>query len=390
MPRQIVSWLIAFGLGAVLWSCSEESTTTPPVDDPDPNPTDTLRAPDPGLSYVPECGITLPLANCLGGNLPPDAIQSILDPEFLSVSEVDFLLNNDRVFGIEIEGQFFAFPQRIMNVHEVVNFSVRNTEGDLVVRTSATWCPLTFSFIEWRADWDNPTRARSSSFGVSGALLDNNLVLYDRETNSTWSQILGVSLLGEKAGVCLEKGRNTVDTTWLVWKTMHPNSGVLTNEPNLPTPINPNVYNTNQYQGYWAGLLAPPEKITFEDTRKSLQEVVLAVHGENGVEVIRPLSAVGTAEVSGTEMVMFQHISSETVFVFENNFEGQVRSFVQVDDGDDGLPRFQDIQSETIWTMDGIAESGPLAGKRLAQVPSFRVFWFAIASLYPNIPFTNI
>jgi hypothetical protein len=95
-----------------------------------------IRPPDPGLSHEPGCFGSLPAVNTLGGNLPPDAIPALSDPPFLSASEATYLDPGNRVFGVEIDGQFFTFPRNLMNYHKVVTFNAG------AVRTTATWCPL--------------------------------------------------------------------------------------------------------------------------------------------------------------------------------------------------------------------------------------------------------
>jgi len=378
----------ALVLAVALVACGGDSPTSSGGGGggPDPAPTDTLRPPDPGLSYTLGCLAALPIENCLGGNLAPDAIQSIRDPQWFTVEDADYLADGDRVFGMEAGGRFYAFPRKIMNWHEAVTFNVLGDSGETLFRTTASWCPLTFSFIEWRnPNWKNPANGRASSFGISGSLLDNNLVMYDRETRTTWSQIMGLGLAGPHAGACLEMGRHSVDTTWKIWRTLHPGTLVLTNTPSLPSPFNPDNYNINPYATYWAGRVKPPEKITFPDHRVPDQRVVVAVHGRDGsAAVLVGGRDTGRTTVGGTPVVFLMDPVSETIFAFENNIEGKARSFIASAPGEDGLPRFRDTDSGTVWSLDGIGLSGPLAGKRMAQVPAFRVYWFAWASLFPG------
>ena len=71
---------------------------------------------------------------------------------------------------------------------------------------------------------------RELTLGVSGKLIDGNLVMYDRETNSLFLQASGEGLEGELAG---EELQELAEGTWgLVpwgqWKSEHPNTLVLT------------------------------------------------------------------------------------------------------------------------------------------------------------------
>ena len=58
------------------------------------------------------------------GGVLPDGIPDLRDPNFLTPDEADYLLPDDRVFGVEINGEVKAYPLRIVNAHEMVNDSV--------------------------------------------------------------------------------------------------------------------------------------------------------------------------------------------------------------------------------------------------------------------------
>jgi hypothetical protein len=322
----------------------------------------------------------------VGGGLPPDAIPSLVDPEFLAADKATYLLPADRVFGVEVEGRYFAFPRKVMNFHEVATFSVD------WVRTTVTWCPLTFSFIEWRKEWKDPSLRRQNSFGVAGSLVDNNLVLFDREsisrfgTATTWPQILGIGMTGPGKGECLTQGRNAVDTTWELWRKLHPNTRIVTNR-NERTGVEPEFYDINPYERYWKGLETPPEPTTFIDDRLPWQQVVLGVHGQDGSAAVRLGSqAVAEATVGGTSVVFFSDPASGTTFAFENLVSGTRHSWVSHPPDSSGIPRFRDVQTGSVWSLDGVAQTGPLAGVRLAQVPAFHVFWFAWATFFRDTP----
>ncbi len=63
-------------------------------------------------------------------------------------------------------------------------------------------------------------------FGVSGLLYKRNLLFYDRQTDSLWSQLLSEAVTGPLAGthLALLPGENT---TWGMWKKEHPATQVL-------------------------------------------------------------------------------------------------------------------------------------------------------------------
>jgi hypothetical protein len=64
------------------------------------------------------------------------------------------------------------------------------------------------------------------TLGVSGMLWNRSLVMYDRETNSLWSHILGEAMQGRLQGTRLQQV-TSVMTDWQTWSTDHPDTTVL-------------------------------------------------------------------------------------------------------------------------------------------------------------------
>lgn len=67
---------------------------------------------------------------------------------------------------------------------------------------------------------------RRFTLGVSGRLLDENLVMWDEETGSLWSQILGEALQGNAKGTRLDM-LPAVFVGLGTWRRMHPDTHVL-------------------------------------------------------------------------------------------------------------------------------------------------------------------
>lgn len=68
------------------------------------------------------------------------------------------------------------------------------------------------------------------SLGVSGRLKDSNLIMWDEETNSLWSQIKGEALYGESKGKQLPM-LPAVFVSLATWSSMHPETLVLDMSP---------------------------------------------------------------------------------------------------------------------------------------------------------------
>lgn len=67
---------------------------------------------------------------------------------------------------------------------------------------------------------------RTYSFGVSGLLYNSNVLMYDLQTESLWSQIRRQAVTGPLSGTRLEALPSTL-TSWKKWKTRFPQTEVL-------------------------------------------------------------------------------------------------------------------------------------------------------------------
>lgn len=151
------------------------------------------------------------------GGPPKNGIPALDHPASVSAPEADQSLKaQDIILGLESSGIAKAYPVRILNWHEVVNDDV----GDQPVLIS--WCPLCGSGLVYdpRAD------GHRYMFGVSGLLYQQNLLFFDHETESLWSQLCGKAVAGPLAGTSLRL-LPVAMTTWRSWKAEHPQTLVL-------------------------------------------------------------------------------------------------------------------------------------------------------------------
>ena len=134
----------------------------------------------------------------MSGGPPPDGIPSIDDPTFLPAGEHS-LDPDDKVIGLVYDGVVRAYPHNIMVLHEIVNHDIG---GENI---AVTYCPLTATAQGFKTG--------STTLGVSGRLINSNLVMYDRDTGSLWPQIAATAIAGERTGETLEE----IDLTWTTW-----------------------------------------------------------------------------------------------------------------------------------------------------------------------------
>jgi hypothetical protein len=132
---------------------------------------------------------------------------------------VNEVLPRDAIPGIDDPSR--AYPVRILNNHEIVNDSLPGGDGS-VRPIAVTWCPICASAVVY----DRRVDGRTLTFGTSGKLADDALVMYDRETGSEWKQPLGRAIAGPLEGTDLAVVPSTT-TTWERFRAAHPDGAVL-------------------------------------------------------------------------------------------------------------------------------------------------------------------
>lgn len=178
----------------------------------------------------------------MSGGPPKDGIPSIDDPKFVAPGTVDYLDPGDPVFGVARDGAVKAYPQKILVQHEIVNDELAGAP------VSVTYCPLTGTVLGFeRGD---------TTFGVSGRLLNSNLVMYDRETETWWPQVLATAIPGlwnENPETRSLREFRLIWTTWERWRKQHPDTQVLSTDTGHAKNYNHDPYGSyNPRGGYYA------------------------------------------------------------------------------------------------------------------------------------------
>lgn len=255
-------------------------------------------------------------------------------------------------------------------------------------------------------------------FGVSGRLIMNSLVMYDRQTESYWSQLLGTAVQGPLSGTALEPVP-AAQMTWGEWRRLHPESRALRTdgwdgrdpyddyydradagvigEANPDRRLPPKSMVTGAVVGGvpvaypWAALAPEPGV-------GDVNEGVVDVDGADGaptpsVPTPRPDPASGFAvvnDVVGEVPVLVVHAreASSTV-LFDRRAGGRTLTFrsdpASPSDAVGLARRVVDLESGSRWSAwTGTAVDGPMAGRTLEILPSAPVYWFAWSDFYPG------
>ena len=218
-----------------------------------------------GISYAEWNGFqvelhSIPLEEISSGGPPKDGIPALMDPKFLSAKEVDFLSPQDRVLGIQGTHQAKAYPIPILNWHEIVNDTLDT------IPVVITYCPLCGTGMGFQRKVGN----RLLTFGVSGLLYQSDVLMYDHQTESLWSQITMQAVTGKHVGHHLEP-LFLEHTTWSAWRKEHPDTLVLSPETGFTRD-----YRRDPYEAYARTdqLMFPPAR---QDDRLSPKEWVLGI-----------------------------------------------------------------------------------------------------------------
>ena len=170
-------------------------------------------------------------ANIHQGGPSKDGIPSIDNPKFVSAAQADFMSANDKVLGIVQAGEAKAYPIKILNWHEIVNDRIRGRG------VAITYCPLCGTGMVFHSH----VKGKTLHFGVSGLLYNSDILLYDRETHSLWSQILAKSVNGSLVGTPL-RSIPVAHIRWQDWKKQHPHTKVLSTDTGYSRNYNQSPY----------------------------------------------------------------------------------------------------------------------------------------------------
>jgi hypothetical protein len=346
-----------------------------------PRPRNLLPLVSPTLTAAPSVLVTptllpaAPIRRLQPGELvlaaDVDDIPAIMAQEtFFAAATTTEWLDEEYVIGLSLNGDARAYPIRLLSSHELVN----DTVGGQPVLIS--WCPLCFSALVFERTVDG----RELTFGVSGILYRDNLVMYDHQTNTLWSQLLGQSLRG-----ALRQQQLTVIpsliTTWAEWKQLYPETRVLSAEQM-------GLYEdglSDPYSGYYtSGAAGLAGDVTHAaDIPAKALVIGVQVGADLRAYPLALLSEVGLLEdeLGGVPFLLVYDAPLQVVYVYQRAVNGEVMSFAAAT-----TPHtLQDRQSGSTWDWrTGQATTGELTGMTLTPYPATLTFWFAWAGIFPE------
>ncbi len=364
-------------LGMLPAACGRAAApTAAPHATPSPRPTPATLAPGAATPPTPDTRSELDrlVDFIVPGGPPKDGIPAIDAPRFVSATEMDELLEpEDRVFVLDYQGELRVYPQIILVWHEIVNDQIGGE------RISVTYCPLTGSVVGFRG---RSPASEPLTFGTTGMLVNSNLLMYDRQTDSRWPQILGRAIAGSMKGTSLEE-IPLIWTSWGAWRSLDTEAPVLSTETGYIRRygIDPyGSYSDLEAPGYYQSPSVMFPVLNWDD-RFHPKEVVIGIKLGESRLAIRKTTALerGVWNLNaGEEPIVAVHDTRlDAVWVFSQRLNGRP---VELVSGDTGA--LVDHDGRT-WRRVGLALVGP-AGERLPVVPFYDVMWFAWYAYFPH------
>lgn len=260
------------------------------------------------------------------GGPPRDGIPSIDNPRFIDIKDVNFLKDDDIVIGLVRGNTARAYPTRILVWHEIVN--------DIISKdaVAVTYCPLCGTAMVF----DRNVNGKLRSFGVSGLLYQSDVLMYDRETQSLWSQLAMKAVTGPENGNKLT-WLPSEHLTFRAWKKKYPHGQVLSTDTGYQRN-----YKAQAYESYFASdspMFPVPENRNDLPDKEWVIGIII-----NGKAKAYPVKALPSGKPVNDS------IAGESLEIL---YDAQSKH-----------TRVKDLQGKTI--------------------PSVSVFWFAWQAFYPG------
>ncbi|MSQ14544.1 MAG: DUF3179 domain-containing protein [Dehalococcoidia bacterium] len=308
----------------------------------------------------------IPIDKIVWGGVRKDAIPALTNPKMIDPQDAGYLTPEEPVFGVSINGDHRAYPLRIMDWHELFNDVVGG------VPVSLSYCTMCGSGILY----DTTLNGKTYTFGSSGLLYQSNKLMYDRQTNSLWNNLIGEPVLGDLADSGLKLTPLPVTLSrWSDWLAMHPNTRVLS----LDTGHKREYVPGKPYGPYFASpnTLYP---VTKRSDRLGTKDWIYAITLQ-GVPKAYPLIALQENGVlndtlAGVPLVLVSRTGSKEVRAYsrgQHRFVATSEATVLEDEAGHG---WRTTEEALMPTQD--------SGEKLERLAGHLAYWFGWYVFFPN------
>lgn len=325
---------------------------------------------------------TVDFSEIMSGGPPRDGIPAVDEPRHVPASAASqWLAPDEPVIAVEIGGEARAYPLQILIWHEIANDELGG------VPIAVTFCPLCNSAIVF----DRRFEGEVLDFGTTGRLRKSDLVMYDRQSETWWQQLVGAAIVGRHAGKTLTRLPARI-VSWEDFRAAFPEATVLSRETG-----HVRAYGSNPYVGY--DTTTQPFLLRgAPDPRLPAMERVLHV-AAGGAERIYPFGAfarepVINDELGGEPVVVMSRQGTRSPLdarsiAASRRIPSAAAYSRRLDDGrtlefEARGGRIVDTGTGSAWSLLGEATEGPLAGTRLAPLSRGDHFAFAWLAFHPD------
>lgn len=324
---------------------------------------------------------SIPFNRILDGGPGKDGIPALDEPNFIPASEADYLSNSrELVIGYAHEDEAKAYSHLVMNWHEIAN----DWYGDDPI--AIIYCPLTGTATGWHRKFNN----KVTTFGVSGLLYNANVIPYDRNTDSNWSQLTLECVNGELIGTEPEMIQ-LIETSWSTWQTFFPNTKVLSTVTG----------HDRNYAAYPYGEYQTNEALIFQvsnsDGRLHNKERVHSIISGEYAKIYRfesfsnnEANIIHDSADGQNVVVVGSKDQNFIISFFEKTIDDEVLTFSLptgslYEEGKFTSAIIMEDQLGNQWNVLGEAVSGPNEGEKLSPTYGIMGYWFPWSSFYETV-----
>ncbi len=303
------------------------------------------------------------------GQVAVDGLPPLVGPQRVHRSEERYLADGDIVYGLFLNEDRVAYPERILAWHEIVSDVVGG--ADVLIVDCAT-CGSAAAFRRTASDGTTYT------FGTSGLVYRSRRLLFDEQTHSLWDPLSGAAIAGPAAAAGVHLiALPLLRTTWADWSARHPATEVLALDTGFVRDYSAGA--ATKAVDAAPGPLYPAGTV---DNRLGAKDRVLGIV-VNGAARAYPLAKIQAAgfvhdRVGGQDVLLVSLGAGTGVSVFD---ESDV-TFTGVEGPPDALEVTSDDGLR--WFMDERRLLNARNGRVRNAFATRTVFWFAWSADYPD------
>lgn len=279
-------------------------------------------------------------------------------------ADKDTTNKNKLILGIVINNKAKAYPIEIIGYHHQIRDTL-SLEPVMVTyctvcRTGRVYSPM--------------VNGKNEEFRLVG--MDHyNAMFEDAGTKSWWQQATGQAIAGKLTGTKLTE-LPSAQMRLGEWLTLYPNSEILQADTTFQKDY-------ADLKGYDDGNVK--SKLERRDSLSwQFKSWVIGVSANgqhkaydwNGLQKQKMISD----SMNAIPLLLTIEPNGKTYYALNRNVNGQTLQFIT----GSSKELMEDVQTHSIWKLNGTCTSGALQGKQLAHIQAYQEFWHSWKQFHPN------